>query len=81
VGRLREARGLTHATSREKHRHEIGSWIPELSEPLRDDISMRETRLLTLLHERENGASERRPKCAGFNRADVGIVQSSKGLG
>jgi hypothetical protein len=50
-------------------------------EPLRDDISMRETRLCTLVHERENGASERCPKCAGFNRADVGIVESSKGLG
>lgn len=72
--------GMVHPEHREASTRDR-SWIPELSEPLRDDISMRETGLRPLVHESENGAGERCPECAGFNRADVRIVESSKGLG
>ena len=53
----------------------------KLGEALRDDPSVRETRLQAFVHESENGAGERRPECAGFGRADVGIAEASKGLG
>jgi IS5 family transposase len=58
----------------------LGLWFAELSEPLRDDISMREARVRTLAQKRENRASESRPERPRFDRARVDGLESSKGF-
>jgi hypothetical protein len=50
--------GDGHALGRPHDARNQGLWLAKLSEPLRDDISMQETRLRTLAHKRENGAGE-----------------------
>src|SRR5205823_10524037 len=52
----------------------------KLSEALRDHVSVWEARLGALVHERENGGGKSCPERPAFDRADVGILESTKGL-
>jgi hypothetical protein len=54
-------------------------WSAKLSEALRDGIRVQETRLRALAHERNNGGGEGCPELPGFDRANVGSLQSSQG--
>ena len=53
----------------------------KLSEALRDRIRVRETRLRAPAHERKNGGGEGSPERIRLDRANMDIVESSKGLG
>lgn len=52
----------------------------KLSETLRHDMGVWKTRLRTLAHERSNGDCESCPERLRFDGADVGTLESSKGL-
>ena len=58
----------------------LASTSAKLREALRDDIRREEIRLRALAHERQNGCGEGCPEFPSFDRADVGILESSKGL-
>jgi hypothetical protein len=58
----------------------MSSTSAKLREALRDDIRNEEIRLRALPHERQNGCGEGCPERPRLDRADVGILESSKGL-
>src|SRR5438067_13876556 len=57
-----------------------GGSSAKLGETLRDDMSVRETRLRALVHEPDNGGGESCPEYPRFDRSDVSILESSKEL-
>jgi len=52
----------------------------KLGEALRDNFRRREVRLRTFVHERQNGCGQGCPKRPRLDRANVGLLESSKGL-
>lgn len=58
----------------------MASPLAEFREALRDDIRMEEMRRRALARERQNGCGEGCPQRPQLDRADVGILESSKGL-
>ena len=69
----------------ERERDDYGRLMASTSakfrEALRDDIRKEEIRLHALAHERQNGCGEGCPERPRLHRAEVGMLESSKGLG
>ena len=57
-----------------------GGASAKLREALRNDLRREEIRFRALAHERKNGCGERCPECRRLDRADVGVLESSKDL-
>ena len=53
----------------------------EFCETLGNNTHTDQTRILALAQERRNGGGEGRAECLRLNRGDVGVRESSKGLG
>src|SRR2546428_14132666 len=62
------------------HRHRPCGSSAKLIEAFRDHMSVRYARLGAFVHERENRRSESCAERARFDRGDMGILESSKGL-
>src|SRR5687768_8942515 len=53
----------------------------EFCETVGNDFRIDEIRILALAQERRNGGGEGCAECPSLNRGDVGVRESSKGLG
>ena len=59
----------------------VGKRLSGVCETLGNDLRTDEIRILALAQEGRNGGGEGCAECVSMNRGDVGVLESSKGLG